>query len=113
MFVAQPLCRLLQKDIEFTFDDSCKKAFDALREILIIALVIQPLNWSQPFEITCDASNQAVATVLGHKKEKCPHVIYYTSKTLDNAQCNYSTTKKELLAIIFCFKKISFIFTWH
>nr|XP_027093500.1 uncharacterized protein LOC113713896 [Coffea arabica] len=37
-------------------------------------------------------------TVLGQKKEGRLHVIYYASKLLNEAQLNYATTEKELLA---------------
>jgi len=63
--ITQPLCRLLQKKVVFEFDDKCKEAFDILKEMLITASIIQPPNWSHPFEIMCDASNQAVGAVLG------------------------------------------------
>ncbi|CAA7034140.1 unnamed protein product [Microthlaspi erraticum] len=53
----------------------------------------------------CDASDYAVGAVLGQRKEKKLHVIYYASRTLDEAQCNYATTEKELLAIVFAFEK--------
>jgi hypothetical protein len=49
----------------------------------------------------CDASDYAVGAVLGQRVEKLPHVICYASKTLNDAQVNYSTTEKELLAIVF------------
>ncbi|KAF8098770.1 hypothetical protein N665_0258s0003 [Sinapis alba] len=42
---------------------------------------------------------------LGAKKNKKLHVIYYASRTLDDAQCNYATTEKDLLAIVFSFEK--------
>jgi hypothetical protein len=53
----------------------------------------------------CDASNYAVGAVLGQRIEKLPHVIYYASKTLNDAQLNYSTTEKELLAVVFALDK--------
>jgi len=49
----------------------------------------------------CDASNYALGVVLAQKIDKLPMVIYYASRTLDVAQVNYTTTKKELLAIVF------------
>ncbi|XP_048599987.1 uncharacterized protein LOC106384215 [Brassica napus] len=52
-----------------------------------------------------DASDFAVGAVLGQRKDKKLHVIYYASKTMDEAQCRYATTEKELLAIIFAFEK--------
>ena len=57
-------------------------------------------DWSQPFKIMCDASNYAVGAVLGQRREGKPFVVYYASRTLNDAQMNYTTTKKELLAII-------------
>ena len=46
-----------------------------------------------------------LALSLGQKKEKVPCVIYYASKTLNEAQRNYTTTEKELLAVVFALEK--------
>jgi hypothetical protein len=53
----------------------------------------------------CDASDYAVGAILGQRVDKLPHVIYYASRTLNNAQLNYSTTEKELLAVVFTLDK--------
>ena len=53
----------------------------------------------------CDASDYAIGAILGQRKDKKPHVIYYASKTLNEAQMNYSTTEKELLAMVFALDK--------
>jgi hypothetical protein len=53
----------------------------------------------------CDAFDYVVGVVLEQRVEKLPHVIYYASKTLNDAQLNYSTTKKELLAVVFALDK--------
>ncbi len=53
----------------------------------------------------CDASDFAVGAVLGQKMEGKPTVIHYVSKTLDEAQRNYTTTEKEFLAVIFALDK--------
>ncbi|KAL5579862.1 hypothetical protein UlMin_012304 [Ulmus minor] len=63
--ISRPLCRLLQKEVSFEFDEDCLKAFEKLRELLTTAPIIQPPNWSQPFELMCDASDYAVGAVLG------------------------------------------------
>ncbi|XP_057792999.1 uncharacterized protein LOC131009358 [Salvia miltiorrhiza] len=102
---AQPLTRLLHQDVSFVFDDKCKEAFDLLKSRLTSAPIIQPPIWGEPFEIMCDASDYAVGAVLGQKVGKESHVIYYASKTLNPAQCNYTTTEKELLAIVFACEK--------
>jgi hypothetical protein len=53
----------------------------------------------------CDASNYAVGAVLGQRKEGRVHAVYYASRTLNEAQLNYATTEKELLAVVFAFEK--------
>jgi len=92
---------LLVKKAPFIFDEDCKKAFGALKKILTSTPIIWPPSWGTPFEIMCDASDYAVGAVLGQRIDKLPHVIYYASRTLNDAQLNYSTTEKELLAVIF------------
>ena len=72
---------------------------------LSTAPIIQRPDWTFHFEIMCDASNYAVGAVLGQRINKQPHVIHYASRTLNAAQCNYSTTEKELLAIVFALDK--------
>ncbi|CAN6551177.1 unnamed protein product [Malus baccata var. baccata] len=103
--IAQPLCRLLQKEVAFEFDDACSMAFKHLKEALTSAPIITPPDWSLPFELMCDASDYAIGAVLGQRKNKQPHVIYYASRTLNDAQLNYSTTEKELLAVVFALDK--------
>jgi hypothetical protein len=56
----------------------------------------------------CDASDYAVGAVLGQRIDKLPHVIYYASKILNDVQLNYSTTEKELLAVVFALDKFRF-----
>ena len=46
-----------------------------------------------------------MGVVLAPKINKLPRVIYYASRTLDVAQANYTTTEKELLAIVFALEK--------
>nr|KYP51625.1 Retrovirus-related Pol polyprotein from transposon 17.6 [Cajanus cajan] len=53
----------------------------------------------------CDASDYAIGVVLGQMRAKTFHVIHYASKILNEAQINYATTEKELLAIVFALEK--------
>jgi hypothetical protein len=98
--ITKPLMHLLQKDVAFDFDEKCLAAFRTLKSVLVSAPIIQPPDWSQPFEIMCDASDYAVGAVLGQRKEGRVHAVYYASKTLNEAQLNHATTEKELLAVV-------------
>ena len=53
----------------------------------------------------CDASDYAMRAILGQKADKVFRAIYYSSKTFNEAQENYSTTEKEMLAIVFACEK--------
>jgi len=103
--ITKPLTGLLMKDVEFIFNEKCIEAFNHLKQALISAPILQTPDWTQPFEIMCDASDFAVGAVLGQRKNKKLHVIYYASRTLDAAQLNYTTTEKELLAVVFAIDK--------
>ncbi|CAN6679432.1 unnamed protein product [Malus baccata var. baccata] len=103
--VSQPLCRLLQKDVAFDFNKECTASFKQLKELLTTTPIIVPLDWSLPFELMCDASDYALGAVLGQRKEKRLHVIYYASRMLNDAQLNYSTKEKKLLAVVFALDK--------
>ncbi|KAM2238273.1 hypothetical protein ACFX1S_013546 [Malus domestica] len=89
----------------FKFDDECEKAFNHLKKFLTSAPIIVPPDWSLPFELICDASDYAIGVVLGQRKDKQPHVIYYASRALNDGQLNYSTTEKELLVVVFALDK--------
>ena len=71
-------------------------------------------NWNKEFEIMCDASDYAIGAVLGQNIDKMFRAIYYAKKTFNEAQENYSTTKKEMLVIVFaCEKFRSYILGSH
>nr|GFB82070.1 DNA-directed DNA polymerase [Tanacetum cinerariifolium] len=77
--------------------------------------------WDQPFELMCDASDFAVGVVLGQRIEKRFQPIHYASKTMNKAEANYTTTEKEMLAVVYAFEKfrsylimnISIVYTDH
>ncbi|GKE83998.1 reverse transcriptase domain-containing protein [Tanacetum coccineum] len=59
----------------------------------------------QPFELMCDASDYAIGVVLGQRIEKHFRTIHYASKTMTEAESNYTTTEKEMLAVVYAFEK--------
>ena len=107
--ISRPLCNLLSKDQPFVFYDACLKAFMSLKEALTTAPILRSPEWSVPFEIMCDAFDYAVGAILGQKIERRSHVIHYASRTLSDAQMHYTTTEKELLAVVFALEKFVLI----
>ena len=103
--LSKPLCNFLEKNSAFDFDDVCLQAFNAIKEKLILAPVMTVPNWSQPFEVMCDASDFAIGAVLGQKQDKLFRAIYYVSRTLNETQLNNTTTEKEMLAVVFACDK--------
>ena len=75
------MCRLLEKDAKFNFDESCQSLFEEIRSRLVEAPIMAKPDWTKEFEIMCDASDYVMGAVLGHKTDKMFRAIYYASKT--------------------------------
>ncbi|XP_049374800.1 uncharacterized protein LOC125839860 [Solanum verrucosum] len=103
--IAHPLCKLLEKEVKFQFDDACIVAFWCLKEKLVSTPVIISPHWLESFEVMCDASGTTLGVVLGEKHNKLFHPIYYANKTLNSAQRNYTVTEQELLVVVYAFEK--------
>nr|GEX26399.1 reverse transcriptase domain-containing protein [Tanacetum cinerariifolium] len=77
----------------------CVEAFQTLKRKLTEAPILIAPDWDLPFELICDASNFAIGAVLGQRQEKHFRPIHYASKTMTEAESNYTTTKKEMRGI--------------
>ena len=87
--IPRPLCRLLEKVANFDFDESCRSAFKEIKSRLVSAPIMLTLDLNNEFEIMCDVSDYAMGAVLGQRTGKIFKVIYYASKTFNEAQENY------------------------
>nr|GEX10037.1 reverse transcriptase domain-containing protein [Tanacetum cinerariifolium] len=90
----------IEKNTPFVFSKDCIQAFQTLKKKLTEAPILITLNWDLPFELMCDASVFAIGTVLGQRHEKHFKPIHYASKTMNDAETNYTTTEKEMLAVV-------------
>nr|GEZ17129.1 reverse transcriptase domain-containing protein [Tanacetum cinerariifolium]GEZ17427.1 reverse transcriptase domain-containing protein [Tanacetum cinerariifolium] len=105
---ARPITRLLKKDTPFIFPIEYVEAFQTLKRKLTEAPILIALNWDMPFELMCNASNFAIGAVLGQRQDKHFRPIHYASKTMTEAEFNYTTTEKEMLAVVYAFDKFWF-----
>nr|GEY07263.1 DNA-directed DNA polymerase [Tanacetum cinerariifolium] len=74
------------------------------RKLTEAPILIAP-NWDMPFELMCDASDFIISAVLGQRPEKHFRPIHYASKTMTKAESNYTTTEKEMLAVVYALEK--------
>ncbi|GJT52226.1 reverse transcriptase domain-containing protein [Tanacetum coccineum] len=103
--IARPLTHLLEKETPFVFSKDCIDAFQTLKKKLTEAPILVVPDWNLPFELMCDASDFAIGAVLGQRKMKHFQPIHYASKTMTEAQIHYTTTEKEMLAVVYAFEK--------
>ena len=109
--IAAPLCKLMSDDVPFEWGDEQEGAFKKLKEILSSkpVLVHPDFNSPHPFILDCDASGYGLGGVLSQKQaDGAERPIAYDSSVLSKAEKNYSTTRKELLAVVKMAKKFHF-----
>ncbi|GJS44653.1 reverse transcriptase domain-containing protein [Tanacetum coccineum] len=103
--IARPMTHLLEKETPFFFSKECIESFNTLKRKLTEAPILIAPDWDLPFELMCDASDFAIGAVLGQRKNKHFQPIHYASKTMIEALAHYTTTEKELLAVVYAFEK--------
>nr|GEW93193.1 reverse transcriptase domain-containing protein [Tanacetum cinerariifolium] len=103
--ISRLMTHLLEKNTPFIFSEDCIKAFQTLKKKLTEAQILIAPNWDLPFELMCYASDFAIGTVLGQRHEKQFRPIHYASKTMTDVKSNYTTTEKEMLAVVYAFEK--------
>nr|GEV79577.1 retrovirus-related Pol polyprotein [Tanacetum cinerariifolium] len=103
--IARPMTRILEKDTPFIFSQECIDAFQTLKRKLTEAPILIASDWDMPFKLMCDASDFAIGAVLGQRQDKHFRPIHYASKTMTEAESTYTTTEKEMLAVVYAFEK--------
>nr|GFA37964.1 reverse transcriptase domain-containing protein [Tanacetum cinerariifolium] len=103
--IAKPMTRLLEKDTPFIFSKECVEAFQILKRKLTESPILIAPNWDMPFELMCYASDFAIGAVLGQHQDKHLRPIHYAHNTMTEAESNYTTMEKEMLAVAYAFEK--------
>nr|GEZ88639.1 reverse transcriptase domain-containing protein [Tanacetum cinerariifolium] len=103
--ITRPMTYLLEKETPSVISKECIDAFNTLKKKLTEAPILVVPDWNLPFKLMCDASDYAIGAVLGQRKSKHFQPIHYASKTMTEAQIHYTTTKKEMIVVVYAFEK--------
>ena len=102
--IAAPLNALTKKDHPFKWTPDCETSFQQLRQAMMEGPVLRYPRFSQPFYLATDASTVSIGGVLTQVDPitKLHHAIGYCGRSLNQHERNYSITKLELLAVVYC-----------
>lgn len=100
--IAKPLTELTKKETPFHWTDKTQEAFQTLKDKLCSSPVLKFPDYAKQFTLTTDASNEGIGAILSQDGHPC----CYISRTLNPPERNYSTTEKELLAIVWAVKRL-------
>ena len=98
--LADPLHKLTKKGNSFKWTEDCQRSFDSLRNALTSPPILANPDFSKPFILDCDASDQSIGAVLSQKVDGIERVCAYASRTLSKSERKYCVTRKELLAVV-------------
>jgi len=96
-----PLRCLLQKDVEFVWDEPQTRAFENVKGIITNAPVLGYYDPKEPLVLECDASQNGIGCSLWQQSRP----IAYASKSLTASEKLYANIERELLAVVFGCKR--------
>jgi len=102
--IASPLYKLLKKDAKFVWSEAQENAFEHLKSKLINRPILQYPDFSKEFILTTDASNSGLGAMLSQGPVGRDLLVAYASRSVNNAETHYTTSEKELLAIVWATK---------
>jgi hypothetical protein len=105
-YIAQPLCNLTKKSVNFRFGEKELEAFELLKNMLASQPVLAIYSPTVDTELHCDASSLGFGAVLLQRQEDDKfHPISYFSKRTNDAESRYHSFELECLAIIYALKR--------
>jgi hypothetical protein len=104
--ITAPMEKLLNKECQFGWIEECQQSFDTLKQKMVTAPILVFPNWSKEFHVHVDASSIALGEVLEKPGEgDIDHPLTFSSRNLSTTEINYTTTKKEGLAMVYTLQK--------
>ena len=103
--IAAPLYHLTKKGVRFVWGPDQQQAFDTLKSCLISAPVLAMPVDDATYYLDTDASDIGLGAVLSQIQDGTERSIAYASRSLNAAERNYCTTRKELLGVVYGLKQ--------
>lgn len=95
-----PLYQLLKKENTFDWSKDCEKAFIKIKKEMTSDQVLMAFHMQYPLVLATDASSYGLSAVMSHiLPSGIERPIVFASRTLSNAEKNYSHIIKEATAI--------------
>jgi len=100
------LTRLIRKDVLFVWFQKCQIAFNILKKVFTFKIIFHHYNSDHKIVIEINASNYVFKDILSQYNEnEILHSVAYFSKKHNSIECNYEIYDKELMIIVYTFKK--------
>ena len=103
--VIKPLTDLTSNKVPFIWTNVEQHAFDEIKKKLGAEALLYLPNWNEPFNIRCDASDFSMGAILYQEIDNQRRTVAYASKALTNEKLGWSTTDKELWALLWVTRK--------
>ena len=104
-----PLSKLVSTKVKWQWEEEQQNAFTTIKRIIAREVLLSHCDFNEPFEIHTDASKYQLGAVISQKGKP---IAFYTRK-LNSSQKNYTTTERELLAIVETLKEFRNILLGH
>ncbi|XP_031789079.1 uncharacterized protein LOC116418038 [Nasonia vitripennis] len=111
--IADPLTQLTRKDVNYRWGESQQMAFEQVKALIIASAPVlhspsfedQFPSFEDQFTIQTDASDIGLGAVLTQTIDGEERVLSFASRTLTEAERNYSVTERECLAVLWAIRK--------
>ena len=101
-----PLHELLKKGKSWKWSKECEKSFKQAKMMLTSSKVLVHFDSKRNTRLTCDASQYGIGAVLSQEMDNGEErPVAFASRSLGQAEKNYSQIEKEALGVVFGVKK--------
>jgi len=97
------------KNTPWILTEECQKAFDEMKQLIATETLLVYPDFNEEFVIHTDASHKQLGAVISQNGKP----IAFFSRKLNPAQTRYTTTERELLAIVETLKEFKNILLGH